>query len=70
MGWADTVKATALKILAERTETPDRASTNTLWTWSPYDVWLSRVRPPLDSAEQPTVRDPVTQPRPKAAPRD
>ena len=45
MGWADTVKATALTVLAERTETTGRVSADALWTWNPYDVWLSRVRP-------------------------
>ncbi len=45
MSWADTVKATALTVLAERTETTGRVSADALWTWNPYDVWLSRVRP-------------------------
>ncbi len=69
MGWADTVKATALAVLAERTETTGRNSSHALWNWNPYDVWLSRVRPPRDASEQPAVSDPVTQPRPNAAPR-
>ena len=45
MSWADTVKSTALTVLAERTAPTGRVSADALWTWNPYDVWLSRVRP-------------------------
>jgi hypothetical protein len=70
MGWADTVKATALTVLAERTETTGRISARTLWTWSPYEVWLSRVRPSRETAAQPAESDRVTQPLRGTAPRD
>lgn len=62
MGWAETVKATALTVLAERTETTGRVAARTLWTWSPYDVWLSRVRPSRETAARPSESDRATQP--------
>ncbi len=70
MGWADSVKATALRVLAERKTTTGRAPADSLWTWNPYDVWLSRARPARDAAAQPAENEPVTQPRPNIAPRD
>ncbi len=70
MGWADTVKATARTVLTERTATTGRVSVDALWTWDPYDVWLSRVRPLGDIAAQPSESDPATQPRRDTAPRD
>jgi hypothetical protein len=69
MGWADTVKATALTVLAERTETTGRVSAHTLWTWSPYDVWLSRVRPSHETATRPPESNRATQPTRDTAPR-
>jgi hypothetical protein len=60
MGWADTVKSTALTVLAERTATTGRVSADTLWTWNPHDVWLSRVRPPREIAAPPPEGDPAT----------
>lgn len=50
MGWADSVKATALKVLVERKTMTGRAPANSLWTWNPYEVWLSRARPALPVA--------------------
>ena len=70
MGWADTVKSTALTVLAERTTPTGRVSADTLWTWNPYDVWLSRVRPTGEIAAQPSASDSPTQPRRDTAPRD
>jgi hypothetical protein len=70
MGWADTVKATALTVLAERTETTGRVSASTLWAWSPYDVWLSRVRPSREAAAQPAESGRATQSPRDTAPRD
>lgn len=70
MGWADTVKSTALTVLAERTTPTGRVSTGALWTWNPYDVWLSRVRPTGESAAQPSAGDSPTQSRRDTAPRD
>jgi hypothetical protein len=46
MGWADTVKSTALTVLAERTTPTGRVSADTLWTSKPCGVWLSRVSLP------------------------
>ena len=69
MGWADTVKATALTVLAERTATIGRVSADTLWTWNSHDVWLSRVRPPGVIAAQPSASDSPAQPRRDTAPR-
>ena len=53
MGWADTVKATALTVLAERAATTGRVAADALWTWNPYGVWLSGVRPTREIATQP-----------------
>lgn len=70
MGWAETVKSTALTVLAERTAPTGRVSADTLWTWNSYDVWLSRVRPPGGIPAQPSVSDSPAQPRRDTAPRD
>lgn len=70
MGWADTVKSTALTVLAERTATTGRVSTDALWTWNAYDVWLSRVRPSREIAALQSQSDPATQPRRDTSPRD
>ena len=69
MGWADTVKSTALSVLAERTAPTGRASDNTLWTSKPCGVWLSRVSPPGVIAAPPSVSDSPAQPRRDSAPR-
>ncbi len=60
MGWADTVKSTALTVLAERTTPTGRVSTAAPWTWNPYDVWLSRARSTGESAAQPSAGDSAT----------
>jgi hypothetical protein len=52
MNWADTVKATARTVLAERTATTGRVSVDAPWTWNPYDVWLSRARASRETAAQ------------------
>lgn len=70
MNWADTAKATARTVLAERTATTGRVSRDALWTWNPYDVWLSRVRPPGETAAQPSEVAPATVRRRDTAPRD
>jgi hypothetical protein len=70
MGWADTVKSSALTVLAERTETTGRVSGHTLWTWNPYGVWLSRARPPGEIDAQPSVSDSPAHPRRYTAPRN
>ena len=70
MNWADTAKATARTVLAERTAATGRVSGDTLWTWNACDVWLSRVRPFGETAAQPSKGAPATQPRRHTAPRD
>jgi len=50
MSWADTVKATALAALAERTATAGRISVDTPWSGNPHDVWLTRVKQPRELA--------------------
>jgi hypothetical protein len=70
MGWADTVKSKALTALAERTTPTGRVSTGALWTWNPYDVWLSRVRPTGESAVSPSAGDSTTPRRRDTAARD
>ena len=69
MGWADTVKSTALTVLAERTAPTGRVTAETLWTSNPYGVWLSRVRRPGVIAAQPSASDSPAQPRRDSAPR-
>jgi hypothetical protein len=46
MSWADTIKATALAALAERTSSPARSVVDVPWSWNPYDVWLTRASQP------------------------
>ena len=70
MGWADTVKSTALAVLAERATPTGRVSTGALWTWNPYDVWLSRVRPTGEGAARPSAGDAATPRRRDTAARD
>jgi len=70
MNWADTVKATARTVLAERTATTGRVSVNAPWTWNAYDVWLSRVRPSREIAAQPSEDVPAARTRRDTAPRD
>jgi hypothetical protein len=61
MGWADTVKSTALAVLAKRTATAGRISVDAPWSWNPHDVWLSRVNREVDT--QSSSSDPTTRPR-------
>jgi hypothetical protein len=53
MSWADTLKATALATLAERTETRTRVAVSEPWSWNAHDVWLRRIRNPGEVAAQP-----------------
>jgi hypothetical protein len=47
MSWTDTMKATALTALAERTALAARMPVSTpAWSWNAQDVWLERVRQP------------------------
>jgi len=46
MRWNDTVKATALAALAERTTPTSSVAVDRPWTWNPHDIWLSRIKPP------------------------
>jgi len=48
MSWADTVKATALAVSADRTATTARLSVDAPWNWNPHDPWLKRVKPPRE----------------------
>ena len=47
LSWQDTIKATALAALAERTSTATPAANNPTRTWDPQ-VWLSRIRQPRE----------------------
>jgi hypothetical protein len=67
MNWADTLKATALAVLAESTATAARIAVDVPWSWNPHDVWLARARQPRDlgaraSKSGPTVAPQFTQP--------
>jgi hypothetical protein len=70
MNWADSVKATALAALAERTATAGRVAIDTPWSWNPHDVWLTRVKPTREIATQSTLIGSTTQPRRGTAPLD
>jgi len=48
--WQDSVKATALATLAERTPTAARIAAAAAWTWNAHDLWLSRVKLPREQA--------------------
>jgi len=67
MSWADTFKATALAVLAERTTTASRPAVGAPWSWNPHDVWLSRIRPSREPAGSPK-NGPTTRPLQGAAP--
>jgi hypothetical protein len=70
MNWNDTVKASALAALVERTPPDARISVDTPWSWNPHDVWLSRVKQPREIAI-PSARSVATaQPRQGIALRD
>jgi hypothetical protein len=60
MSWADTVKATALAALAERSATDDRGFGGARWNWNSPDVWLTRARQPRDVAAQSPNSGPST----------
>jgi hypothetical protein len=70
MSWADTVKATALAALAERTVAAGRTSVDAPWIWNPQDVWLTRARQPRDLAAPSAKGPPVTPARQDSALRD
>jgi hypothetical protein len=61
MSWADTIKATALAALAERTAPTARFVADAPWSWNPHDVWLTRARQP--AAAYPPERGPGTSTR-------
>ena len=67
MSWADSVKATALAALAERTATASSVAVNAPWTWNPHDVWLTRVQRTRKLAVQSPENGPTTHPRPGVA---
>ena len=71
MRWADTMKATAIAALAERTATAAPAATDTRSTWDPHEVWLSRARQSrVVAALAPATSEAVTQPQPGPTLRD
>lgn len=70
MSWNDTVKASALAALVERTPPDARISVDTPWSFDAHDVWLSRVRQPRDRDAQSGPGSPTTQPRQGIALRD
>lgn len=67
--WNETVKATALATLAERTATASTVAVDTPWNWSPHDVWLTRVKSPRTLADRASIREPSTVTRPDMAAR-
>jgi hypothetical protein len=58
MNWADTVKTTALAVLAERTATAARIAVDVPWSWNPHDVWLTRINRPRELPVQASIVDP------------
>lgn len=70
MNWKDTVKATALAILAERTESAGRTSFDTPWSWNPHDLWLTRVKQPRELAACSSMSEQSTPRRQDTAARD
>ena len=69
MNWNDSVKAAAQAVLAERPATPARPAADASFLWNAYDVWMSRVKAPLDLTPQCSPSEPITPPRPGTAPR-
>jgi hypothetical protein len=69
MSWADSVKATALAALAERTTTVPRLAVDTPWSWNAHDVWLTHIRQPRELAARSSMSEPSTAPRPDIAAR-
>jgi hypothetical protein len=70
MSWADTVKASALAALAERTTAAGRISVDAPWNWNPHEVWLERVRQPRELAVRLSVSEQSIPTRPGTALRD
>ena len=69
MSWTDAAKAAAHAVLAERTTPPARTTADASFRWNAYEVWLSRVKAPLDLTPQCSPSEPTTPPRPGTAPR-
>jgi len=63
MNWKDSVKATALATLAQRTTPPARVAAGAAWTWNAHDVWLTRIQPPRALAVLTSERGPSSPPR-------
>lgn len=63
MNWHNTMKATALAILAERTATAGRISVDAPWSWNLHNVWLTRARQPGELTAQASKSDPSVPPR-------
>jgi hypothetical protein len=59
MSWADTMKATALAALAERTAPTARIVVDAPWTWNAKDVWLARARQPAAASTHSSVRQSI-----------
>jgi hypothetical protein len=70
MNWKDTVKATALATLAERTESAGRTSFDAPWSWNPHEVWLTRVKQPRELAARSSMSEQSTSQRQDTAARD
>jgi hypothetical protein len=58
MSGADKVKASALAALAGRTATAGRISADTRWHANPYEVRLTRIRPPRDLTSRSSTSEP------------
>jgi len=48
LNWQDTLKATALAALAERTNPTAPNTINQPRTWDAHEVWLSRIQQPRE----------------------
>ena len=70
MSWADTVKATGLAALAERTASAARIFDAAPSGWARHDAWLTRVRPVRTLVTQPSTRGALTSPNQSTALRD
>jgi len=62
LNWNDAVTAAAQAVLAERPATPARPAADASFRWNAYEVWLSRVKAPLDLTPRPSPGKQATPP--------
>jgi hypothetical protein len=70
MSWADTVIATALAALADRTASAGRLFVPPSPGWKPDDVWMRRVRQLRERTDRSSRSEPSTPSRWDTAARD